>query len=62
MTDAVKSDSPPLPPIPDSGDHGAPSPHLQSLPVRPRASEGEDKGDLAPGTDRALDDIKKGSR
>ncbi len=39
-----------------------PVPNPSGIPGRSRAGEGEDKGDLAPSPDQALDDIKKGSR
>jgi hypothetical protein len=32
------------------------------IPDKPHSREGEDKGDLAPSRDQALNDIKKGSR
>ena len=51
----------------DTGKPGAgggvqPLPNPSGIPGRGGASEGEDKGDLAPGPDQALEDIKKGSR
>ena len=39
-----------------------PVPNPSGIPGKSRAGEGEDKGDLAPSPDQALDDIKKGSR
>ncbi len=39
-----------------------PVPNPSGIPGKPGAGEGEDKGDLAPSPDQALDDIKKGSR
>ena len=39
-----------------------PIPNPSGIPGKSRAGEGEDKGDLAPGPEQALDDIKKGSR
>ncbi len=48
---------------PGQGSGGVqPVPNPSGIPGRPRAGEGEDKGDLAPSPDQALDDIKKGSR
>ena len=52
----------------DTGQPGAggggvqPVPNPSGIPGKGGASEGPDKGDLAPGPDQALDDIKKGSR
>ena len=39
-----------------------PVPNPSGIPGKPHSGEGEDKGDLAPGRDQALNDIKKGSR
>ncbi len=39
-----------------------PVPNPSGIPGKPPTGEGEDKGDLAPGPDQALNDIKKGSR
>ena len=39
-----------------------PEPNPSGIPGGSRAGEGEDKGDLAPGPDRILNDIKNGSR
>jgi len=39
-----------------------PVPNPSGVPGKPHTGEGEDKGDLAPGPDQALNDIKKGSR
>ncbi len=52
--------------VTDTGEPGSggvqPVPNPSGIPGRSHAGEGEDKGDLAPSPDRALDDIKKGSR
>jgi hypothetical protein len=56
--------------IPGGGDTGRPGagggvqpiPNPSGIPSKPTAGEGEDKGDLAPGPDQTLNDIKKGSR
>ena len=56
--------------IPGGGDTGRPVagggvqpiPNPSGIPGKPAAGEGEDKGDLAPGPDQTLNDIKKGSR
>lgn len=54
--------SPPIGGPIDSGKPGEggiqPVPNPSGIPGRPHASEGDDKGDLAPG----LDDIKRGAR
>lgn len=48
---------------PVSGSGGVqPVPHPSGIPGRSRAGKGDDKGDLAPSPDQALEDIKKGSR
>ncbi|MGB7915696.1 MAG: hypothetical protein WCF79_10435 [Rhodomicrobium sp.] len=39
-----------------------PIPNPSGIPGKAAAGEGEDKGDLAPGPDQTLNDIKKGSR
>jgi hypothetical protein len=39
-----------------------PVPNPSGIPGKPHTGEGEDMGDLAPGPDQALNDIKKGSR
>ena len=39
-----------------------PVPNPSGIPGKPRAGEGEDKGDLAPSPNGTLNDIKKGSR
>jgi hypothetical protein len=39
-----------------------PAPNPSGIPGKPHSGEGEDKGDLAPSPDQALNDIKKGSR
>ena len=51
----------------DTGRQGAgggvqPVPNPSGIPGKGRTGEGEDKGDLAPSADQALNDIKKGSR
>jgi len=45
---------------PGRGGRIQPEPNPSGIPGR--AGEGEDKGDLAPSPDHALNDIKKGSR
>ena len=63
----------PTSPIPGKGisDHGQPGygsggvqpiPNPSGIPGKSHANEGEDKGDLAPSPDQALNDIKKGAR
>ena len=48
---------------PGAGGGGVqPIPNPSGIPGKPAAGEGEDKGDLAPGPDQTLNDIKKGSR
>ncbi len=47
---------------PGEGGGVKPVPNPSGIPGKSRAGEGEDKGDLAPSPDQALDDIKKGSR
>lgn len=39
-----------------------PVPNPSGIPGKPHSGEGEDKGDLAPSADQALEGIKKGSR
>lgn len=39
-----------------------PVPNQSGIPGKRHSGEGEDKGDLAPSPDQALNDIKKGSR
>jgi hypothetical protein len=52
----------------DTGKPGAggggvqPVPNPSGIPGKPHTGESEDKGDLAPSPDQALNDIKKGSR
>ncbi len=52
----------------DSGQPGAgsggvqPIPNPSGIPGKGGAGEGPDKGDLAPGLDQTLNDIKRGSR
>jgi hypothetical protein len=48
---------------PGDGSGGVqPVPNPSGIPGKPHTGEGEDKGDLAPGPDQVLNDIKKGSR
>lgn len=48
---------------PGDGSGGVqPVPNPSGIPGKPPTGEGEDKGDLAPSPDQALNDIKKGSR
>jgi hypothetical protein len=48
---------------PGTGSGGVqPVPNPSGIPGKSHAGEGEDKGDLAPSPDQALNDIKKGSR
>ena len=47
---------------PGAGGGVQPIPNPSGIPGKPAAGEGEDKGDLAPGPDQTLNDIKKGSR
>ncbi|MGA9264879.1 MAG: hypothetical protein WBV79_00270 [Rhodomicrobium sp.] len=47
---------------PGAGGGVQPIPNPSGIPGKAAAGEGEDKGDLAPGPDQTLNDIKKGSR